>query len=91
MKLNNLENRIPDASTLIQYNQYNTGKQVENKICDVSDLVKKTDYDTKIKDIKGKYFTTVDYNKFTSDIFDAKVKQKHLVDESKISNVVKNL
>ena len=34
---------------------------VENKIPSVSGLVKKTDYDTKIKDIEGKYFTIADY------------------------------
>ena len=33
-------------------------------------LVNKTNYDTKMKDIEGKYFTTADYNKFTSDILD---------------------
>ena len=37
-----------------------------------SDLVKKTYYDAKILEIKGKYITTSDYNKFTSDILDVK-------------------
>ena len=31
------------------------------------------------KQSKGKYFTIVDFNKFTSDILDGKVKQKELV------------
>ena len=48
--------------------------EVENKFPSVSGLVKKTDYDAKVKDIEGKYFTTADYNKFTSDILDVKIK-----------------
>ena len=50
--------------------------EVENKISSISGSVKKTDYDNKIKDIEGKYFTTADYNKFASDILDVKIKQK---------------
>ena len=46
---------------------------VENKILDVSNLVKKTDYNAKISDIESKYFTTSDYNKFTSVTLDAKI------------------
>ena len=41
---------------------------VENKIPNISDLIKKADYDAEIKDIKNKYFTTSDYNKFTNNI-----------------------
>ena len=37
-----------------------------------------------------KYFTTSDYNKFTSDILDAKIKQKELINKSHISNLVRN-
>ena len=41
---------------------------VENKPPDARNFVKKTDYDdAKIFDIKSKCFTTVDYNKFTSE------------------------
>ena len=36
-------------------------------------------YNAKKQNIKGKYFTIVDFNKFTSDILDGKVKQKELV------------
>ena len=53
-------------------------------------MVKKKVYDTKILHIEGKYFTTSDYNKFMSDILDAKVKEKELLDKSNISNLVKN-
>ena len=58
--------------------------EVENKIISVSGLVKKTDYDAKIKDIERTYFSTTDYNKFTSDILDVKIKQKELVNKSDI-------
>ena len=37
----------------------------------------RTDYDAKITDIEGKYFTTADCNKFMNDIMDAKIKQKN--------------
>ena len=41
----------------------------------VSDLVKKTNYNCKTSDIiKAKYFTTFEYNKFTSKIFETKIK-----------------
>ena len=48
------------------------------------------DYDAKMSGIKGKYVTTSDYNKITSDMFDAKIKQKELVNKSDIfSHVTK--
>ena len=37
-----------------------------------------------MSDIEGNYFTTSDYNKFTIDILDAKIKQKELVNNSDI-------
>ena len=47
---------------------------VENKIPDVNNLVKKkTDYDAEILYIKSKYFSTADYNKFTSEKPDLKI------------------
>ena len=49
--------------------------EVENKILNVTDLVKKTDYNAKITEIKGKSFTTSNYNKFTNDIIDAEIKR----------------
>ena len=42
-----------------------------------------------INNIEGKYFDTADYNKFTSDILDAKIKQKELVNKSDIADFVK--
>ena len=65
-------------------------KRVEKNTDDFTDLVKITDYDAKISDSEGRYFTASDYNKFMSDIIDAKIKQKALVKKSDISNLVKN-
>ena len=58
-------------------------KEVKNKMTVSSDLVKKTDYGAKISEIEGKYFTTSDYNNFTSDILEAKIKQKELANKSR--------
>ena len=57
---------------------------------DVSILLKKTDYDGKILDIEAKYFTTADYNKFTSPTLDAKIKRERLVDKSAIAGFINN-
>ena len=58
---------------------------VEKKIQNVSDLVKKTKYDAKVSEIYIKYFNRSDYDNFTTDILNTKIKQKKLVDESDIS------
>ena len=63
---------------------------VENKIPDVSKLAKKTDYNAKILNIESKCFTMSDCNKFTRDIFDAKIKEKGLIDKSAISGLINN-
>ena len=49
---------------------------VENIVPNVTNLAKKRNYGAKIKDIEKKYFTTADCNKFTSETFDAKIKQE---------------
>ena len=49
---------------------------VNNEIPNVSDLIKKAGYDTKPLNIDSKYFTTSDYNKFTNNILDAKIKNE---------------
>ena len=61
-KVNNLEKKIPDATTLIYINQYNTDKQnldmkigdVDKKIPDTSGLVTTTVLKTKIREVKNK-------------------------------------
>ena len=48
---------------------------VENKIPNVIDLVKKRYFGAKVSDIEIKYFTS-DYNKFTGEILDTKIKKE---------------
>ena len=57
---------------------------VERKIPNASSLVNKRNYGDKILDTEGKYFTTSDYNKFMSDILDARIKTK-LINKINIS------
>ena len=63
--------KLPDVSVLV-----NTKiSKCKNKIPAVSDLVKKTDNDNKIR----KYISISDYNKFTKEMLDARIKEKELV------------
>ena len=78
-KITELAGKIPIISGFATTSALNA---VENKIFDVSDLVKKTDYDAEILDIKSKYFTTADYNRFTNENFDLKIKQKQLINRA---------
>ena len=57
-------------------------------MADISKLVKKTYYDAEILDIKYKYFTTNDYNKFKNEKLDLKIKQKGLVNKSAITGFI---
>ena len=41
--------------------------------------------------MEKKYFTTADYNKFTSNIIDTKITQKKLVNESGLDEKIKTL
>ena len=63
-------------------------RELENKIPDVSCLVNKTDYNAKISDIEAKHFITSDYNKFTKEILDSKIKEKGLVDKCNIFSLI---
>ena len=73
------------------------------KIPDVSGLVTTTGIDTKIKkvdtkmklipkllEIKGKYFSTSDYNRFLTDIIRV-INEKEIVKKADFSNLVKDL
>ena len=59
--------------------------EVENNIPSTSDLVKKMDYDGRKSETETKHFTTSDYDKFTSEILDPKMKENGLVDKSDTS------
>ena len=50
----------------------------------------KKDYDVKLSDIKSKYITTDDYNKFTKDIVANRIKSEGLVDKSVIAGFINN-
>ena len=67
-------NKIPSVSGLVTTVLLDTKiKEIENKIPVVSGLIRKTDYSAKVSGIKTKYYTTTNYNKFTSEILDAKI------------------
>ena len=66
---------IPSATELIKNTTANLNA-VEIKMPDAINLVKKTDYDAKISDIESNYFTTSDYNKYTNETIDNKIKEK---------------
>ena len=87
-KLNEVKVEIPSITNLVTTVIITF---TENKIPNVSDLVKKVDYDSEIKDIKNKYFTTSDYNKFTSTILDEKITAKNLVNEFGLNEKIKIL
>ena len=89
-KIGEVESKIQNVSGLVTTVAFNTKiGEVENKIHDVSGLVNKTNHNSKISDIEIKYFTTSDYNKSTSEILETKIKEKRLVDNPSISNLVK--
>ena len=72
---------------------------VENKIADVSSLVKKTDYNSKITEIEkkltdhshDKYIDTLVLNKFTAEVFDARLERENLVTTTDFGNKLKRL
>ena len=84
VKLTELENKIPDISSLATKTALTT---VENQIPDVSDLVNKTDYNTKVTKIK--------INKVTADVFNARIAQANLIIktnfDAKLSNLKRNI
>ena len=65
-KINEPKNKILSITNLARAAAVTT---VENKIPNVSDLFKKANSDAKYQKI-NKYFTTSDYNKFTSNTLD---------------------
>ena len=55
---------------------------VEKKIPNLNDTVpKKNDFDLKILEIQSNYFITSNYNKFTNEIVNARIKEKDLVNK----------
>ena len=54
------------------------------------DLLQKRDYNGKQSDIEAKQFNTSNYNKFTGEILNKKIKQKGIADRSNISGFIDN-
>ena len=79
--LNSKKMRLKTKYLVLQVNYNCFLTTVENKIPKVSDLVKKADYDAEAKNIKDKVFITSDYNEFTNNTLDVKMKAKKLVNE----------
>ena len=95
-----MEKKIPDATTLIHTNQYNTEKQnlekkigdADKKIPDRNGLVTTTVLNTKISEVENKipnnpeYITTQEFNKLTAENFAARLKQVDLVNKTDFDN-----
>ena len=83
-KITELENKIPDISGLAAKTELTA---IENKIPSVSNLVKTTDYNTEITDTENKlnnhnheiYIDTSEFNKLTTDVFNARLAQTNLI------------
>ena len=86
-KITEIEGKMPSVTGLATTASLNG---VENKTFHICDIVKKTEPDATISDIESKYFTAANYDKFTSKILDAKIKQKELVLKSAIAGFINN-
>ena len=83
-KIPELENKILDISNLAIKTALT---KVENKIPSIINLVKKTDFNTKNTEIKkklthhkhDKYITTSEFNKLTTNVFNARIAQANLI------------
>ena len=83
-KLTELENKIPDLSSLATKAALTT---VENKTSSVSNLINKTNYNTKITETENKltdhnhdkYIDTSEFNKIAADVFNARLVQANLI------------
>ena len=87
VKLIELENKIPDISSLATKTALII---VENRIPDVSSLVKKTYYNTKITDIENKLnnhnhdkcIDTSEFNQLAADVFNVRLAQANLISKT---------
>ena len=93
-KINEIKGKIPNITNLVTTSALTA---VDNKIPSVSNLVKETDYNRKSNEIEkkitnpnhDKYITTPEFNKFTAEIFDLRLKPANLASKSDIANFVK--
>ena len=83
-KIIDIEGKIPDGSNLATKTALTA---VKNKIPDISNLVKRTYYNTKVTEIENKlnnhnhdkYINTSEFNKFTVNVFNARIAQVNLI------------
>ena len=83
-KITEIENKIPSITGFATNSALTA---VENKMPNDSNLVTKTDYNTKIGEIEkkiidhnhGKYITTAEFNRLTTEKFKARLAQADLV------------
>ena len=95
-KLIELENKIPDISKLATKTALAT---VENKIPDVNKFVNKTDYNTEVTEIENKltnhnhdkYIDTLEINKLTADVFNARIAQANLITKTEFDSRLSSL
>ena len=95
-KINEVKGEIPNINNS---DTTNALAAAENKIPNASSLAKKkTDYNTKISETENKiatdhdhdkYITTQEFNKLTSEKFNARLKQANLANKTDIPNFVK--
>ena len=84
VKITEIEGKIPSISSLATKAALTA---VGNKIPNVSSLIKKADYNTKILKLKkkltdhnhNKYITTPEFNKHSTDVFNARLAQANLI------------
>ena len=89
-EISEAENKTPNTSSLETTTVHNKKiGEIKSKITGVSVLVWKTDYNANISDIEKTYFTSSDYNKFSIDTLDAKIKESKLFEKFNISNLLK--
>ena len=86
MKIGEVDRKIPDTIGLWATTVLNTKiGEIEIKIPYVSGLIKKRDYNAKTSDIETKYFNTSDYNNFTSETLETKIKEKGVIDKTALN------
>lgn len=57
----------------------------KSKIPGAGGLIKKASYDAKMEKIIGKFIITLEFNKYLSNIFDAKIKKANLISKAALN------
>ena len=90
-KINEVKGEIPSITNLATKDAV---KASENKVTSVTSLIKKTDYNTKTDEIEKKitdhsheiYIATPEFNEFTAESFDLRLKQANLINKRNFAN-----